>query len=307
MDSIFGPIIFRPIGWFFNLLFDICGGHVAPAILLLTLTINVLLFPLSVRQQKSTAKQTAIKPQLERLKEKCGDDRVKYQQEMQELYQKEGVSMTGGCLTSFIRLPFLWAIWAVIRNPFTYMAGAYNPTIREAAATAVKSLGDKAGQYAELQLVNNPEALEKFGLGGIFPEGSFSLFGLDLTVCPTVKEPSIDWLFPLLAFATAMLSSVVMMRQNKRNMTADEYKQQQTMGCMMYGMPLITLFFSFSGIPAAISFYWAFSNILSMFIQMIVTKKFGPYVAISQNFAKIIKKQKEFEKTRMLRRFDSEN
>ena len=288
MDSIFGPIIFQPIGWFFNKLFELCG-NVAPAIFLLTLTIDILMFPLQVRQQRSTAKQTALKPKLEKLREKYGNDRVKLQQETQALYAKENVSMTGGCLTSFIRLPFIWAIWRVIAKPFTYMAGAFNTPVKQAVAKLIEGSKDS---YAELKLVgsdNLPAALD------IFDRADFELFGLDLLSIPSIKSPALNWIFPAFAFATAMLSSVVMMKLNRRNASTAEAQQQQSMGCMMYGMPFITLIFSFSSIPAAISSYWGFSNILSMLIQIIVVHKFGPYTAIAQGYAKTVKQQQQKE------------
>lgn len=302
MDTIFGPIIFRPIGWFFNLLFAACGNHIAPAILLLTLTINVLLFPLSVKQQRTNAKQTAIKPQMEKLKKQYNgtsrEEKMKLQQATQDLYAKEGVSMTGGCLTSFIRLPFIWAIWAVIRKPFTYMAGAYDPTIRNAVAKLIEGSKDS---YAELKLIGSKALEGNAALKDVFNVSDFSLFGLDLTAIPSIKHPGLDWVFPLLAFATAMLSSFVMMKMNQKNASSSEAQTQQTMGCMMYGMPFMTLVISFTNIPAAVSFYWSISNLLSMIIQIAVMRFYGPYVTIGQGYAKTIKKQREAEAKKISR------
>ena len=197
--------------------------------------------------------------------------------------------MTGGCLTSFIRLPFIWAIWRVIAKPFTYMAGAFNAPVKQAVAKLIEGSKDS---YAELKLVgsdNLPAALD------IFDRADFEIFGLDLLSIPSIKSPALNWIFPLFAFATAMLSSVVMMKLNRRNASAAEAQQQQSMGCLMYGMPFVTLIFSFSNIPAAISFYWGFSNILSMLIQIIVVRKFGPYTAIAQGYAKTVKQQQQKE------------
>ena len=69
------------------------------AILLFTLIIKILMFPFSVKQQKSMASQTKVQKKVKELQKIYANDRMKLQMETQKLYEKEGVSMTGGCLT----------------------------------------------------------------------------------------------------------------------------------------------------------------------------------------------------------------
>ncbi|MBQ2676891.1 MAG: YidC/Oxa1 family membrane protein insertase [Clostridia bacterium] len=97
---------------FFNSIFN----NYTLSIFVFTLIVNVALFPLNVKQQKSMVKQAKLKPKLDALKEKYGDDRMKYSTAMSELYQKEGISPTGGCLPMLIRMPILIGVYQAVRN-----------------------------------------------------------------------------------------------------------------------------------------------------------------------------------------------
>lgn len=82
-------------------------------ILILTLIIKTLLFPLTYKSFLSGAKQRVLKPEVEKLQEKYkgGEDQMKMQQEMMALYRKSGVNPMAGCLPMFIQLPILIAMY----------------------------------------------------------------------------------------------------------------------------------------------------------------------------------------------------
>lgn len=123
MQSLFN-IINIPFGYVMRFIAGIFGGNFAVSVLLFTLFINLLLIPLSIKSQKSTVQQARIKPKLDELKKRYGDDKQKYNTAMQQLYQEEGVSMSGGCLPMIVRLLVLMSIYWLIMSPLTYMAGA---------------------------------------------------------------------------------------------------------------------------------------------------------------------------------------
>ena len=86
---------------------DMFGGSFAAAVFLFTLLINVVMIPLSIKSQKSAVDQLRIKPKLDDLKKRYGDDRQKLAEAQQKLYQEEKVSMSGGCLPMIIRLALM--------------------------------------------------------------------------------------------------------------------------------------------------------------------------------------------------------
>ncbi|MEG1887336.1 MAG: YidC/Oxa1 family membrane protein insertase, partial [Oscillospiraceae bacterium] len=91
-------IISVPMGWILKQLSHLCGGNFAIAVFIFTVLVNLVMLPLTIKSQKSTAKQAKLKPRLDAIKKKCGDDKMKYQQATQDLYSTEGISMSGGCL-----------------------------------------------------------------------------------------------------------------------------------------------------------------------------------------------------------------
>ena len=108
-------IIAIPFEYILNFFESITGSY-AVAIILFSLAVQLLMFPLSVKQQKSMAKQAKLRPKLDALKEKCGDDRQKYSMEMNELYQRENISPMGGCMPMLIRMLLLLGVYQAVRN-----------------------------------------------------------------------------------------------------------------------------------------------------------------------------------------------
>ena len=114
-------IISNAMGWILAQLSDLFSNNFAVSVLMFTILVNVLMLPLTLKTQKSTAKQAKLKPKLDALKKKYGDDKQKYNQAMSELYTKENVSMTGGCMPMVVRLLVMMGVyWAVI-SPLTYV------------------------------------------------------------------------------------------------------------------------------------------------------------------------------------------
>ena len=114
MNEFFNALVF-PLKWILEVFNSIFGSY-AISIIVFTILVNACLFPLNIKQQKTTAKQAVLKPKLDALKEKYGKDKMKYQTEMNALYQREGVNPAGGCLPLLIRMPILIGVYQVVRN-----------------------------------------------------------------------------------------------------------------------------------------------------------------------------------------------
>ena len=96
-------------------------------IILLTIIIYTLMIPLTIRQQKFSKMSAAMNPEIQKVSQKYKGKKdqasmQKMQEETQLIYQKYGVSPTGGCLSMFIQFPFLWAMWYVIRGVPAYVS-----------------------------------------------------------------------------------------------------------------------------------------------------------------------------------------
>jgi len=107
-------IIAAPIFWCLEAIYKVVGNW-GWAIVLLTVAIKLLFFPLSAASYKSMAKMKAVTPRLMALKERYGDDRQKLNQEMMALYKREKINPLGGCLPIVVQIPvFIALYWALL-------------------------------------------------------------------------------------------------------------------------------------------------------------------------------------------------
>lgn len=88
------------------------------AIILFTIIVKALMFPFSIKSQKSMAAQSRLASKQQELQKKYAKDQMKYNEELQKLYEKEGVNPGGGCLTTLLPFPIMLGIYysVIIRS-----------------------------------------------------------------------------------------------------------------------------------------------------------------------------------------------
>ncbi len=101
--------MFLAIDYFFHLV-----GNFGIAILIVTVLVKVLFFPLANKSYASMAKMKAVQPQMAMIKERFANDKMKQQQEMMELYKKEQINPLAGCLPIAIQIPVFFSLYKVL-------------------------------------------------------------------------------------------------------------------------------------------------------------------------------------------------
>ena len=101
--------LFFALDFFFKLV-----GNFGVAILIVTLCIKLVLFPLANKSYVSMSKMKLLAPEMQRIKERFGDDRMRQQQAMMELYKKEKVNPASGCLPILVQIPVFFALYKVL-------------------------------------------------------------------------------------------------------------------------------------------------------------------------------------------------
>jgi len=144
-------------------------------IFVFTFLVRLVLFPLNLKQQKSAMDRARLAPALERIQKKYANDRQKLAEKQQQLYEKHGVSMTGGCLPMLASMIVLFGVIAAIYSPLTTMTRPVlsDEIVRVAQQAIIQDEGetdnknkipqDKAkakldGYYGELNLMSYAEA-----------------------------------------------------------------------------------------------------------------------------------------------------
>lgn len=106
-------IIAKPLIWILNL-FNRFTHNYGIDIILLTIIIKIIFYPLSIKSFKSMKEMQKLQPQLQKLKEKHKDDRQKLNQEMMEIYKRKGINPMGGCLPMVIQIPVFFALYKAL-------------------------------------------------------------------------------------------------------------------------------------------------------------------------------------------------
>ena len=252
------------------------------AIILFTIIVKALMFPFSIKSQKSMAAQSRLASKQQELQKKYAKDQMKYNEELQKLYEKEGVNPGGGCLTTLLPFPIMLGIYYSVIYPLSNTLHIAKDTISQATEFVSKIPGiASTNQYVELEIVKNFDALKDhltmFSADDVqkiefFGKG-FKCFGLDLLASPNTSAfASMLWIIPVLALVTYWGQSFVM---QKLQPTQQQGAGQGCMKVMMYGMPLLSAYWAYI-MPAAVGFYWIISALVGFAQTLITHKYFSP-------------------------------
>lgn len=315
MAKIFGMLIVRPFGMILMAIYNLVGSY-GVAVILFALLAKLVLMPISIKSKKSMRKMSAMSAKQAALQKKYANNRVKLNEEMQKLYEAEGVSPMSGCLPSFLPLPIMMGLYYAIEKPVTFMMGITDkdfvtqefPNSVQLLIDYVQNngLADLSGYndfYVQIPLM---EALNNLAdAAGNFPHAitslsteiannlvplNFSFLGFNLAQTPSIKEPGLIWILPILSGVTALLSSWVMQKmQAKANPQAAQ--MQGSMKTMLYIMPLFSVYLGFI-LPAALAVYWVTNNIFTMLQEIFLTWYMEKYHPLPKEEPKKKKKKK---------------
>lgn len=116
-------IIATPLGWIMKGCYYVCKNY-GIALLLFTILTRLIIFPLNIKQQKSTARMSMLQPKLQELQKKYAKNQQKLQEEQMNLYAQAGVNPMASCLPMIISIVILFALIPVIYGPLTYVSNA---------------------------------------------------------------------------------------------------------------------------------------------------------------------------------------
>ncbi|MFR8052710.1 MAG: YidC/Oxa1 family membrane protein insertase [Negativibacillus massiliensis] len=266
-------ILGYPLGLIMRLLYNILHSY-GWSLIIFTLLVKLIMVPLSIKQQKSSAKMAAIQPQMQEIQKMYAKNQQKMNEELQKLYQRENYNPAGGCLPMLITFLVLFGLIDVIYKPMTHILGMSSDLIAQAQGI-MEGLGVAFSHYSpQTSIITsvqaNPEAYSALGQDFINAVQSFDLnfLGINLGETPSLAL-NIMVLIPILSGVTAFLSSWIAM---KNSPTPMEGPGAGTMKTMMLISPLMSLYIAFQ-VPAGVGIYWIISNLL-MLLQSVVLNKF---------------------------------
>jgi YidC/Oxa1 family membrane protein insertase len=273
LNSVF-DIINVPLGYLFKWIYYVVGNY-GWTIILFTLIMKLILFPLTLKQQRSMKKTQAIQPKLAKLQEKYKYDQEKLSQETMKLYQEAGVNPMGGCLPMLIQFPILIALYNIIRKPISYVMMLSNDVIMQIYERINGSAAADFARIDQIDLANKMRG--SFDKVGEFISShdliNFDFFGFNLSVTPTLQYISEHWIYVLIPIVAGGTTFLVSHISNKMSGMASQENNPtaSSMKVMNYLFPLMTAWFAVT-LPAGLGLYWTVSNLFQI-LQMYLMNK----------------------------------
>lgn len=120
-------IVNVPLGWILYLIHWLLGNY-GWSILVFAVLAKFMMLPSAIKTHKNQIRMREIQPKEKRIREKYHNDtkNPKLQQELQDLYTKEGYSPMAGCLPTLLQFPLIFGLWNVVRQPLTYICDIPN-------------------------------------------------------------------------------------------------------------------------------------------------------------------------------------
>ena len=264
------------------------------AIFIFTILTKLLLFPSSVKQQKTMAKNSRLQARQREIREKYGNNREKIQEETQKLYAQEGVKPYGGCLSTLIPMFLMIGIFYAVAYPLTNTLHLSSDMITQAKNTLVAIPGINVSpsamyegqidimKYFDIEAVRNCFDGAKIPVDKISDFcSSFKFMGFNLMETPNTHGFSWYLMIPVLSFVTSAGSQFIIQKLNSNGQAA---QQQGCMKVMILLLPLFSAWISYT-VPAAVGFYWICSTVLGFVQSVVLNKYYGPGMMIARGEA----------------------
>ena len=269
--GIFGKIMNLIFECLYSIGIKDVGLNIVLSTILFTIIVYTLLLPFTIKQQKFSRISAIMNPEIQAIqnKYKGKNDQasmLKMQEETKLIYTKYGTSPTGGCLGSLIQLPFLFALWPVMREIPKYVSRV-----------------DKDKVYRFMGVViSGPESNPAATPSTLLKSGETWLIIVAI-------------LIPVLAGFTQWLSARIsqnMMKSRNGDKKQEENAMAQQMNTMMNIMPIMSVFLCFS-MQIVLGIYWIVSAVIRIIQQIVINKildKKPIDVLVQENMEKAAKK-----------------
>jgi len=286
---------FAPVGWVLGLIMFYINkitNNYGLTLLVFSILVKVLMIPLGIQQQKGLICSARLQPKMKALQKAYGNNKQKYSEELQKLYNEEGFSPMSSCLPMLIQFPILFGMLDVIYSPIKHIVRLPKEVIDQAITIATGILGE-GGMNAyskEISVLSAVKANPQPFIDGIGAEAAaslvdfdFTFLGLSLGEQPTLTPDGKSFGLYLALLLIPVLSGVTsfMMSYITKKSSAGGDQMAGMNNSMMIMMPIMSIWISFI-VPAGVGIYWLISNVLSVIQSMILNKVMNPAEAIAK-------------------------
>ena len=301
----------------YNIMDSVFGvQNIGVCIIIFTIIIYTLMIPLTVKQQKWSKMSSVMNPEIQKIQKKYANKKdqasmLKQQEELQIVYEKYGVSPTGGCLPMLIQMPILFALYPVIQNIPKYVDGvkaAYMPVVDQIMQVdgfqkIMETIGSAkpvlmsatAYDYSKADtlvqvlykfqdstwntLVDKMPSIETVVDATTKTMGHLNNFlGINIGETPMTMLTNSLHPFSIVGIILAVIIPIMaglaqfISVKLQPQPAMDEHNQMAaSMKTMTYTMPLFSVFLGFT-LPAGLGLYWAVSAVVRCVQQVAINK-----------------------------------
>ena len=308
-------ILMTPFSWILKMFCQVFDSY-GIALFLFTIIVKIVLFPAQLKGKKGMIKMNITNAQLQEIQKRCGNDKEKYNQEVQKFYAENNINPMGGCGWMMIPIVILYPLYAIIRRPMKYMMWLTEDAVKAvagavgwAAARGSEFIGGGTNELILASMLNsgNMEAARSAvatagGEAANLFIINFKFLGIDLSQIPKLNfwANGISWaavglfLLPVISALMSVVSMVVTQKTNQMN----KEQQAKMNWSMMLMAPLMSLWIGFA-LPSGMCIYWIANSILGMVQEFICGRMLRKdYEAAQIEMAEQAAKAKEAERER---------
>lgn len=254
--------------WFYEI-----TGSYAIALVLFGLVVRMILFPVFLKGRKSMLAMSGLAEKQKVLQQKYMRDRQRYSIELQKLYEEEGVKPSGGCLWSFLPMPFLMLLYLVIRRPLTYLMGMSEDMFNSVSNLLYGEVLDYKNQQLQMAqdvFLNHDRITSAVPELSDMPMIDFSFLGANLSSTPhfmfwkqeDLLPAFVLFMIPVISAVLNIVTTRVSTSVNAKITGASRTMDQNTK-MTMFMMPLFSLWICFT-LPAALGIYWIANSVFAI-------------------------------------------
>ena len=301
----------------YNIMDSVFGvQNIGVCIIIFTIIIYTLMIPLTVKQQKLSKMSAVMNPEIQKIQKKYANKKdqasmLKQQEELQIVYEKYGVSPTGGCLPMLIQMPILFALYPVIQNIPKYVDGvkaAYMPVVDQIMQVdgfqkIMETIGSAkpvlmsatAYDYSKADtlvqvlykfqdstwnlLVDKMPSIETVVDATTKTMGHLNNFlGINIGETPMTMLTNSLHPFSIVGIILAViipimagLAQFISVKLQPQPAMDENNQMAASMKTMTYTMPLFSVFLGFT-LPAGLGLYWAVSAVVRCVQQVAINK-----------------------------------
>ena len=260
-------IISTPFGYVMRWIYMVVGNY-ALSLFLFALLVKVLMLPLTFKQKRSALEMQRINPMIQKIQKTYARDQRRMQEEMQNLYDREGVSPMSGCGTMLLIFPIMIGLYGVIIRPLTYFMQLTGDQIAQIAELLNYQIGGNYHYQIELATLIYENFDKVAHVAGNLMQVNFSLGPISMAAKPTFSQVSVLWLLPIVSGATSYLMSWLQQKMNPMQQSNPQMQGSNKM--MMLMMPLMSIWFGFM-LPVGLTWYWICNNVLAAIQEVLMS------------------------------------